>query len=184
MKIHRKALLIIDMQKGSFIPATARYDTPGVVSRINALARKFRTADQPVIFIQHDGSAMGNFMPQTEAWELLDELETLADDLYIGKYANDCFYHSALKQTLDELGITELWITGCATDFCVASTVQSALTQDYHISVIGDAHTTADRPGLTAKQLIDHYNWVWSDMLPTQGSIRVVASEQMLSLGE
>ncbi|MDP4679751.1 MAG: hypothetical protein NWS46_05220 [Cyclobacteriaceae bacterium] len=40
---NKKVLLVIDMQKGSFIPKTARYDTEGVVSRINSLANQFRT---------------------------------------------------------------------------------------------------------------------------------------------
>ena len=49
------ALIVIDMQLGSFTPRSTRHDTAGVVSRINALARKARAAQGPVIFVQHDG---------------------------------------------------------------------------------------------------------------------------------
>jgi nicotinamidase-related amidase len=38
----RKALLVIDMQKGSFTPKTPRFDTNGVVNRINELTSIFR----------------------------------------------------------------------------------------------------------------------------------------------
>lgn len=39
---NRQAILIIDMQKGSFTPKTPRFDRNGVVNRINELARLFR----------------------------------------------------------------------------------------------------------------------------------------------
>ena len=78
----KKALLIIDMQKGSFTPETPRYDTPGVVARINQLTRMFRLSDDLVIFIQHDGSKTHEFIPQTTEWELLDDLETQDSDIF------------------------------------------------------------------------------------------------------
>lgn len=43
-------------------------------------------------------------------------------------YANDVFYKLDLQYKRTELNITELLITGCATDFCVAASAQSALT--------------------------------------------------------
>ena len=52
----RKALLVIDMQKGSFTSETPRFDSKGVIERINSLARIFRESNYPVIFIQHDGT--------------------------------------------------------------------------------------------------------------------------------
>lgn len=176
----KKALLVIDMQKGSFTPATPRHDTPGVVSRINALAAHCRVAGNPVIWIQHDGTAMGEFIPQSPEWDILDELDAKPEDLYIDKYANDVFYHSKLAATLQSMGVEELYITGCSTDFCVESTIQSALTKDYQITVVKDGHTTGDRPGLTAKQVIDHYNWVWENMLPTQGELKVLPADQLI----
>ncbi len=171
--ISKKALLIIDMQKGSFTPKTPRFDTTGVVSRINALAKQFRETGLPVIFIQHDGTAMNEFIPNTNEWELLDDLKKAPTDVFINKYANDVFYKSQVQQTLIELNIDELYITGCATDFCVESTIQSAITKDYNITIVEDGHTTGDRPNLNAKKVIDHYNWVWQNMIPTKGKIVV-----------
>ncbi|WP_025664854.1 isochorismatase family protein [Aquimarina megaterium] len=170
---NRKALLIIDMQKGSFTSKTPRYDTKGVVGRINTLAQLFRASDFPVLFVQHDGTKMNEFIPNTVEWELLDDIETKTTDLFVDKYANDIFYKSRLQSKLNNLNINELFITGCATDFCVASTVQSALTKDYNITVIEDGHTTGDRPHLKAKKVIEHYNWVWQNMIPTNGKVEV-----------
>ena len=147
------ALLVIDMQKGSFIPETPRYDREGVVQRINELAQLFRTLGFPVIIIQHDGTGTGFFEKNTFDWENLDDLVIQPTDINIDKYANDVFYKSELHATLQKLEINELFITGCATDFCVESTIQSAL--------------------------IDHYNWVWQNMIPTQGKVEVKESVQI-----
>ena len=177
----QKALLIIDMQKGSFTPETPRYQAKEVVTRINALADMFRQSGFPVIFIQHDGSKLNEFIPHTTAWELLDELSLKSTDIFISKVANDVFYQSNLQQQLSKLNIHELFITGCATDFCVESSIQSGLARDYHITVVSDGHTTAERPHLKASKIIEHYNWVWQNMIPTKGSIKVRSMDQISS---
>lgn len=175
----KKALLIIDMQKGSFTPKTPRFDTEGVVKRINSLSASFRKQKDPVIYIQHDGLKSGQFEKGSEEWEILGELEIEPTDLIIDKYANDAFYHSQLQETLNSSKVDHLFITGCATDFCVESTVQSALVKGFNITIVADAHTTGERPHLKAIQVIDHYNWVWKNMMPTTGSIQVVNFEDV-----
>jgi len=174
-----KALLVIDIQKGSFTPKTPRYDREGVVQRINELAQLFGKLNFPVIIIQHDGTGKGAFEKYAKDWENLDDLAIQPTDIKIDKYANDVFYKSELHATLIKLGVNELFITGCATDFCVESTIQSALTKEYNITVVADGHTTGERPNLTAKQVIDHYNWVWQYMIPTQGKVEVKETVQI-----
>lgn len=173
----RKALLVIDMQKGSFTPNTPRFDASAVVKRINDLAALFRTLQYPVIYIQHDGTGTGEFEKGAKDWENLDDLVVKSNDIRIDKYANDVFYKSMLQSKLKALKISELYITGCATDFCVESTIQSALTKDFNITVVEDGHTTGERPHLSAKQVIGHYNWVWQHMIPTRGRIKVEKTE-------
>ena len=176
---NRKCLLIIDMQKGSFTTKTPRFDTNRVVMRINELAKLFRKAELPIIYIQHDGTGTGEFEKNTSEWELLDTLNIKPTDVLIDKYANDVFYNSGLQSKLTELNAPEIFITGCATDFCVESTVQSALAKDYNITVVADGHTTGDRPHLKAEKVIEHYNWVWQNMIPTKGKIEVKSFDQI-----
>lgn len=38
-------------------------------------------------------------------------------------------------------------------------------------SVVADGHTTADRPIIPARQVIQYFNWLWSEMTPTEGGI-------------
>jgi len=51
----KTVLIVIDMQRGSFSPYQERYDTDGLISRINMLAEKVRLPGGKVIFIQHNG---------------------------------------------------------------------------------------------------------------------------------
>lgn len=171
-----KALLIIDMQNGSFTKETPRYDAINVIKRINQLSDSFRANNDMVIFIQHDGSLNGDFIPGTEEWGILPDLSCHASDQYVSKTANDCFYRSSLQKVLQSKGINELVVTGCATDFCVDTTVKSAFTKNYCITVIKDGHTTADREEIPADKLINHYNWIWSNMLPLAGGSLAVIS--------
>lgn len=179
---NRRALLIIDMQKGSFIAKTPRFDTDGVVKRINELASIFREQNCPVIFIQHDGTGTGEFEKNSKEWENLDELIVESGDIFIDKYVNDVFYNSKLQSKLTELHVNELFITGCATDFCIESTIQSALTKNYNITVVSNGHTTGERPHLKAEKVIEHYNWVWQNMIPTEGRIEVISFEEIKEL--
>ena len=177
-----KALLIIDMQVGSFKPYTLRYDTLGVIERINKLSNYFRTNNDKVIIVQHDGTKENTFLPNTPDWELLPELIRNPNDFIVSKSANDSFYHTDLQDILTENNITELFVTGCATDFCIDSTVKSAVSKDYEVTVVEDAHTTADRPHLNAPKVIEHYNWVWSEMTPTNFKVRVIKTKDLFTL--
>lgn len=177
-----KALLIIDMQKGSFRPYTLRHDTLAIIGRINRMTAAFREHHYPVIFIQHDGTKENTFLPGSDDWQLLPEMTTAASDIFVGKTANDAFYNSDLQQVLSEHAIHELYITGCATDFCVDTTIKSALSKDYKITVAADGHTTASRPFADAVTLIHHYNWMWNDMTPTAHKIEVMDTNELMKL--
>ncbi|MCE7995254.1 MAG: cysteine hydrolase [Roseivirga sp.] len=175
----KKALLIIDMQQGDFPPVKPRYQAELTIETIAQLVANFRSLDQPVVYIQHDGSAESVFMPGTSDWEIVSELTPRPADIIVSKSANNAFYRSELDELLKQLKVNELFVTGSATDFCVNATVQAGLSLDYQITVIANAHTTADRPKLGAQQVIDHYNWVWDNMTPTQGSIRVLNTKEI-----
>lgn len=175
----KKALLIIDMQQGDFPPVKPRHQAELTIETIARLAADFRSLNLPVIYIQHDGSAEHVFMPGSSDWEIVSGLTPKPEDKIVSKTANNAFYRSELDELLKRLEVNEICVTGSATDFCVNATVQAGLSLDYHITVIANAHTTADRPNLGAQQVIDHYNWVWENMTPTRASVKVVSSEAL-----
>ena len=171
-----KALLIIDMQLGSFKPYTLRHDTMGVIERLNGMAQHFRSNGHKVIYIQHDGTREHSFLSGSDDWKILPELIVLPGDPVVSKTANDSFYKTDLEAILTVYNITELYCSGCATDFCVDTTIKSAHSKEYKVTVIEDGHTTASRPGIDAPSVIRYYNWLWADMTPTKHQINVLKS--------
>jgi nicotinamidase-related amidase len=176
------ALIVIDMQQGSFGPETPRHDAAGLVTRLNRLARQIRTDGGAVIFIQHDGALGDPHHPDEPGWRLLPTLEIKPDDTVVHKTACDAFLHTTLDKVLYESGIDRLIITGCATDYCVDTTVRSALARGWPTIVPSDGHTTVDRPHLSATQIIAHHNAIWADFLAPEGPARVcLCTEVVLS---
>ena len=176
------ALIVIDMQQGSFGPDTPRHDADGLVARLNRLARAVRTDGGAVIFVQHDGPAGDPHHPAEPGWRLLPTIEIKPDDVVVHKTSCDAFLHTTLDTVLRESGIDRLIITGCATDYCVDTTVRSALARGWPTIVPSDGHTTADRPHLRATQIIAHHNAIWADFLAPKGPARVcLCTEVVLS---
>ncbi len=179
------ALLVIDMQLGCFAGEPPRFEADTTIARINALARAVRT-NGTVVFIQHTDGAEG-LARESSAWQLLGSLDRSPQDrspqdLVVEKTACDGFLETGLDSLLKNRGITDLIIVGCATDFCVDTTVRSAAAHGYTVSVASDAHTTRDRPHLTASKIIEHHNFMWAGLLlPRRARVRVVRTEQLLA---
>lgn len=169
------ALLIIDMQVGSFTPLSSRHDSAGLIQRLNRLAAQTRAENGVVIFVQHDGPPGDPHQPQTAGWSILPELEVKDDDIIVRKRSCDSFLHTDLADVLERRAVDELVVTGCATDYCVDTTVRSALGRGYRTTVPGDGHTTGTkRAHLSAEQIIAHHNAVWADFISPAGAARIV----------
>jgi nicotinamidase-related amidase len=175
-----KALLIIDMQNGSFDDYSQRYDALNVIERINKLSGNISLGNGKVIFIQHNGPEGDIFEPNTEGWKIHPALVRRKNDILVHKIVCDSFYKTDLETILNENKINEIIITGCATDFCVDTTVRSAVSKNYDVTVVSDAHTTADRPHLKAVEIIKHHNWVWENLITPSKAVKVIPFEELI----
>lgn len=173
------ALLIIDMQIGLFNEPRPRHDVEGTIDRINTLAGAVRASDGRVIFIQHDGPPGDTFEPGADGWHIVPTLDRAEHDVTIHKRACDAFCETDLASTLARFGVTRLLVTGCATDFCVDTTVRAALSLDYEVVVVADGHTTADRPHLDACSIIRHHNWMWEGLIHPRRRVEVLPTEEI-----
>ena len=174
-----KALRVIDMQVACFAGEPPRHDAEGMVCRINALAEAM-SPHGLVIFIRHTEET-GSFVRGSPGWQVLPTLLTKPGDIFVEKPACDSFLETNLDQLLNQRGVTEVIICGCATDFCVDTTVRAAGAHGYAVTVASDAHTTRDRPHLCATKVIEHHNYVWADFtLPRGRTIRVVPTAQVI----
>ncbi|MDI3360002.1 isochorismatase family protein [Lelliottia sp. V89_10] len=169
----KRVVMVVDMQQGVF--ATPRIQREQCVSRINQLTRSADT----VIFIQH--TEAGGLEEGSEGFALLPEVHQPEGALYVTKTACDAFYHTSLEALLTELNIKQFVICGCATDYCVDTTLKNGVSRGYHITVAQDAHTTAHRPAAEAQVLINHYNDVWRTFTAPDNPPRVKLTETILA---
>ncbi|WP_426265488.1 cysteine hydrolase family protein [Sphingomonas sp. PWP1-2] len=174
----KRALLVVDMQQGLF--TDPRHDAAGLLARLDDLAFRLRTKGTPIIFIQHCGPDGDDLHPSQPGHALHQSLAVEASDTIITKACCDAFLETTLADTLAELKIDELIVTGCATDFCVDTTIRSALARGYKTIVPEDGHTTGDRPYLSAEKIIEHHNAVWANFISPVGPAHLTRCERIV----
>lgn len=175
----RRALIVVDMQRGSFTEATPRHDAEGLVLRLNALADRVRAHGGVVVFVLHEGPVGDPHHPSNPGFQLLPELQVAPGDLTLRKVSCDAFLGTSLEAELAARAVGQVIVTGCATDYCVDTTVRSALARGYATVAPKDGHTTADRPHLPAEKIIEHHNAIWADFLSPVGGARVCPCEEI-----
>lgn len=157
------ALLIIDVQQGLCEGPQAAFESAAVITRINAVSARARTASLPVIFIQHE-SGPGYLEFGSRAWQLAQGLHAAPGDLRIRKTTPDSFLRTTLQQTLESLAVRELIICGMHSEFCVDTTTRRALALGYPVRLMEDGHTTVGNAHLAPQQVIAHHNTTLSAM--------------------
>ena len=140
------ALIIIDMQQGAFVEVSPKHDASGLVGRLNQLADAVRTRGGAVIFIQHEGPPGDPLHPDQPGWRLLDDLSPRPDDTVIGKNRATPSWKRLSTSSCAQRAVDRLIITGWATDYCVDTTVRSALARGYPTVVPSDGHTRRIAP--------------------------------------
>ncbi|MBA2814109.1 isochorismatase family protein [Candidatus Pantoea persica] len=170
--MNQRVVIVVDMQNGVF--ATPRFDRAGRTARINQLA----AAADRTIFITH---LEGEMQPGSQAFELLPELRPPAGSLYVTKTARDSFWRTTLAATLAQLAMNEFVICGCATDYCIDTTIKVGAVLGYRITVAGDEHTTANRTYASAEQLIGQHNEAWAGLSLPGNVPRVVNTANIVA---
>jgi len=168
---HRRnsALLVIDVQNSVVPDAWHREE---VIANINTLVEGARESGTPVIWIQHSDPWM---LIGSEDWQIVDELKPDAEEVHIKKEYRSSFEETNLEETLKELGVGHLYITGAQTNNCVRHTSHAALERGYDITLVEDAHTTSDSDWdsgpLLASAIVDETNQAFLDYkLPGRSS--------------
>jgi nicotinamidase-related amidase len=150
------ALLVIDVQVGVVGDA---YQRDEVVANINTAITKARTANVPVIWVQHSDEWMAI---DSDDWQLVTELAPVEGDRFIRKNFKSSFESTNLDEVLAELSVGHLVITGAQSDNCVRHTTHAALERGYDVTLVEDAHTTSDgewdNGPLLPRTIIDELN--------------------------
>jgi nicotinamidase-related amidase len=178
----KHALIVIDMQQGAFADSAPKHDANGLVDRLNRLADAVRAHNGAVIWVQHDGPPGDPFHPDAPGWKLLAALNVRDDDTIVRKKACDAFLDTGLEDLLRSHAIQRVIITGWATDYCVDTTIRSALARRFSTVVPSDGHTTSDRAHLPAEKIIEHHNAIWADFIAPAGpALLCLCSEVQLA---
>jgi nicotinamidase/pyrazinamidase len=153
----KRALIVVDVQN-DFCPGGLLAVPNGdeVIAPLNELINEFLAADEPVFktrdwhpprtkhFAAYGGTWPVHCVQQTPGAEFHP---ALAADPRIhivskGLGDKDCysgFDGTDLADELKRLGVTEVWVGGLATDYCVKNTVLDALKNGFAVKAIKDA---------------------------------------------
>ncbi|MGW7516459.1 cysteine hydrolase family protein [Streptomyces sp. NPDC054796] len=137
---HVPALLVIDMQNALMAIAHRAAETVAVIGGLRARAL---AAGAPVVTVQQQGKELE---PGTEGWRVVPELAPGDGELTVPKTSADSFLGTGLDEILKGLGVTEVVVTGFATEVCVDTTARQALSHGYDVVLVADGHTTSARP--------------------------------------
>jgi len=124
----KPALLVIDVQKAYFRPATQN-SLDGAIEYINAAIDLFRKKGLPVISVQHMDREDGH-VPGSEGFALPESLKINSDDLHIHKEYGNSFVKTPLADELRKLGADTVILTGFCAEHCVLSTYRGAQDLD------------------------------------------------------
>jgi len=146
----KPALVVIDLQKG-IVSRPSVHPIEDIVANSARLAAAFRERGLPVVLVNAAGTPAG----RTEAparirefppdfTELVAELDAQESDHLVTKMTWGAFTNTALHEILQKHGVTQVVVTGIATQFGVESTARSAHEHGYHVVLATDAITSFD----------------------------------------
>ena len=147
----KAALVVVDLQKGT-AGLSAVHPIADVVGNSARLAAAFRTHGLPVVLVTATGMAPGRTQSPSRVsgslppdfGDLLPELDAQPTDILVTKQRWGAFTGTTLDAALQEHGVTQVVVTGVATQFGVESTARSAHEHGYHVVLVTDAMTTYD----------------------------------------
>ncbi|WP_099877179.1 cysteine hydrolase family protein [Streptococcus suis] len=153
----KSALLVIDIQ--NLLVEEKPYAIEERLALWQDSLAQARQAGLVVIHVRHHHQEL---VKGTADWEIHSTVAPLASEKIFDKTFNSAFKETGLHAHLQETGIEQLIIMGMATNFCIDTTVKVAFEYGYQLAIIKDGTTTGYSGKLDAKDLIDHYQNIWS----------------------
>jgi len=151
------ALIVVDVQN-DFCPggALAVKDGDKIIPPLNALVDAFTTSNLPVCFTrdwhppdhssfrENGGPWPSHCVRNSRGARFYPDLHVPKNALVVSKAtepdkeAYSGFQGTDLSSTLKRMGVTELFVGGLATDYCVKNTVGDALREGFLVNVLTD----------------------------------------------
>lgn len=138
------ALLVVDVQNAFVQGSEAVPGYATLLSTVEVLLDRARSAWAPVIFLQNDGPAGALDEPFQAGWKLY--FPPQSGEVVVRKARDDGFDGTDLDTILTALGVRDIAICGMLSEMCVAATARAALRRGYGVLLPHDAHATYDVP--------------------------------------
>lgn len=158
----KTALVLIDLQKGIMGMALGHPMEPVIKNAVELVAA-FRSKNLPVVVVNVNPlgakwtqtrvesstapkgeeaiAAARVMMEQAGFFDIIPEIVTTEEDIFITKSNWNAFYNTALDESLQKLGITGIVMAGVATSIGVEGTARDASQRGYNITFAKDAMT-------------------------------------------
>jgi nicotinamidase-related amidase len=135
---NKAALVVVDVQVGVMGEA---WESPRVISNVLRAVERARAQSVPVIWVQHENEEMPHGSSQ---WQLVPELTPAENETRVYKKFNSSFEQTDLDDQLAGMNATHVVLAGAMTNWCIRATAYGALDRGYDLTLVKDAHTTAD----------------------------------------
>ena len=191
----RAALLIIDVQNGTFGPAQAKSKpefhtlaSTRVIPNISRLLEAFRGGRLEVIYtvienLTLDGRdrsldyKLSDFNFAKGSWEsrVVEEIAPRGDEIVLPKTSSSVFNSTTLDYLLRNIGIEDVFVVGFLTDQCIDHAIRDGADRGYYMTCVHDscAAETEARHG-AALQCFAGY----CRLLPTDDVLRLTRDAQ------
>lgn len=173
------ALLVVDVQVGQIERPVFRGGE--VLARVGGLLERARAAGVPVVYVRHEEGEL--FAPGSRGWEIHPSVAPAGGEPVVGKRSADAFHGTELQAVLSSLGVRQLVVAGCRTEYCIDSTCRRATALGFDVTLASDAHTTTDNGVLAAAQIIAHHNATLDDFGDERHGVTVRPSEEITFKG-
>ncbi len=131
-------LLVVDVQVDVVRDA---WDAPRVIANVARAVERARAQGQPVLWVQHEADDMPR---DSDGWQWVPELGPKEGDARVFKRYASSFEDTPLDGELAALGATHIVLAGAMSNWCIRATAYAALDRGYDLTLVEDAHTTAD----------------------------------------
>ncbi|MBE5105172.1 cysteine hydrolase [Bacillus thuringiensis] len=152
------ALLIIDVQVGSFEEKKVLYNEMELLRVIRLLISKARSASAPIFYMKFNGKSGSTLKQGTPGWEIHKSIAPAIGDVVLEKNHPDSFHKMGLQQALEMRNIKRIVIAGIQSEICVDATCRRAYSLGYDVTLVGNGHSTYNSTVLSASQIIKHHN--------------------------
>ncbi|WP_242215276.1 cysteine hydrolase family protein [Bacillus cereus group sp. BfR-BA-01383] len=152
------ALLIIDVQIGSFREKKILYKETELLKTIQLLNSKACSVQAPIFYMKFNGEPGSLLERGTPGWKIHESITPSAQDTVLEKKHPDSFHKTNLQQELNKKNIKHIVITGIQSEICIDATCRRAFSLGYDVTLVEDGHSTYDSTLLSASQIIKHHN--------------------------